>query len=173
MFENSLHHIWRHGCTTFEDMAAHVYSMFIEACLHHTWVACLHQIQRHVCIVFKCTFTPVFIFENILTPCLMSYLHHVGIVGPTWEFQICLKSCNLASWATKWHDYVPVDHPPHRLRNQPTHHIDSATDPPTTRRVTWNLATSSYLGRWNMLVVLGVSRGYLEGVWWVSGRCLI
>ena len=33
-------------------------------------------------------------------------------LGPTWEFQLCLKSCNLASWTTKWHDYVPVDHPP-------------------------------------------------------------
>ena len=67
--------------------------------------------------------------------------------GPTWEFQLGLKSCNLASWATKWHNYVPVDPPPHRLRNRPTRHIDSATDPPTTRRVTWNLGTLSYLGR--------------------------
>ena len=23
-------------------------------------------------------------------------------LGPTWEFQLCLKSCNLASWTTKW-----------------------------------------------------------------------
>ena len=26
----------------------------------------------------------------------------IATLGPTWEFQLCLKSCNLASWATKW-----------------------------------------------------------------------
>ena len=42
-----------------------------------------------------------------------------------------LNSCkyHIASWATKWHDYVPVDH----------HH-------PPTRRVTWNLGTASFSG---------------------------
>ena len=25
---------------------------------------------------------------------------------PTWEFQLCLKSCNIASWTTKWHNSV-------------------------------------------------------------------
>ena len=55
-------------------------------------------------------------------------LFFIATLGPTWEFKLCLKSCNLASWATKWHDYIPVDHhidsatdPPHRLRNRPTH----------------------------------------------------
>ena len=27
-------------------------------------------------------------------------------LGPALEFQLCLKSCNLTSWTTKWHDYV-------------------------------------------------------------------
>ena len=45
-----------------------------------------------------------------------------------------LNSCkyHLAVWATKWHDYVPVDHPP-------------TTHPPTTRRVTWDLGTGSFI----------------------------
>ena len=30
----------------------------------------------------------------------------IATLGPTWEFQLCLKSCNLASWTTKWHDYA-------------------------------------------------------------------
>ena len=47
----------------------------------------------------------IFIFQNI------------AILGPTWEFPPCLKSCNLASWTTKWHDYArgtsrPPTHPP-------------------------------------------------------------
>ena len=25
-----------------------------------------------------------------------------AILGPTWEFQLCLKSCKLASWTTTW-----------------------------------------------------------------------
>ena len=32
-------------------------------------------------------------------------------LGPTWEFQPCLKSCNLESWTTKWHDFKPDYHP--------------------------------------------------------------
>ena len=27
-------------------------------------------------------------------------------LGPTWEFQLSLKSCNIASWTTKWHNSV-------------------------------------------------------------------
>ena len=46
----------------------------------------------------------------------------IATLGPTWEFQLCLKSCNLASWTTKWHYFPTGIHPPHRLRNQPTHH---------------------------------------------------
>ena len=38
--------------------------------------------------------------------------HFFATLGPTWEFQLCLKSCNLASWTTKWHYYVGVSHPP-------------------------------------------------------------
>jgi len=39
-------------------------------------------------------------------------------LGQTWEFQLCLKSCNLASWTKEWHYYVGVSHPP---TNPPTH----------------------------------------------------
>ena len=49
-------------------------------------------------------------------------LYFIATLGPTWEFQPCLKSCNLAGWTTKWHDYAMGT----------GHHIDSATDQPTT-----------------------------------------
>ena len=32
----------------------------------------------------------------------------IATLGPTWEFQLCSKSCNLASWTTKWQDYALV-----------------------------------------------------------------
>ena len=102
-----------------------------------------------------------------------------------WFFEMIISDF-LPTWNSTWLEFLQVlscklghkvawlctCRPPHSLRNRPTHHIDSATDPPT-RRVTWNLGTASHLGRWNLLIVLGVSRGYLEGVWWVSGRCLL
>ena len=38
---------------------------------------------------------------------------NIATLGPTWEFQLCLNSCNLASWAPKWHDYATgTTHPP-------------------------------------------------------------
>ena len=40
----------------------------------------------------------------------------VATLGSNLKFNLNCKY-HLASWATKWHDYVPVDH-----------HIDSATD---------------------------------------------
>ena len=53
-----------------------------------------------------------------------------------------LNSCkyHLASWATKWHDYVPVDH----------HH------PPDGLLEIWEQ---------HLLVVWKCSRRFLEGVW--------
>ena len=40
-------------------------------------------------------------------------MDYIATLGPTWEFQLCLKSCNLASWTTKWHDYATgTTHPP-------------------------------------------------------------
>ena len=32
--------------------------------------------------------------------------------GPNWEFQPYLKSCNLTSCTTKWHNFQPDYHPP-------------------------------------------------------------
>ena len=40
----------------------------------------------------------------------------IATLGPTWEFQLCLKSCKLASWTTKWHDSATgTTHPPPAL----------------------------------------------------------
>ena len=37
----------------------------------------------------------------------------IAPLGPTWEFQPCLKSFNLASWTTKWNDSARgTGHPP-------------------------------------------------------------
>ena len=41
--------------------------------------------------------------------------------GPIREFQLSLKSCNLASWSTNWHYFRPDCHPTQRMRNRPTH----------------------------------------------------
>ena len=74
--------------------------------------------------------------NNILT-------HSIATLGPTWEFQPCLKSCNLASWTTKWHDYaMGTGHPP---------------------RPSW---------KWNLHIiqVWRVPKRCLEGVWWASAR---
>ena len=43
---------------------------------------------------FKTIF-PVFMIEMLIFSLIIATL------GPTWEFQLCLKSCNLASWTTK------------------------------------------------------------------------
>ena len=34
--------------------------------------------------------------------CVKSLSAPIATLGPTWEFQLSLKSCNLASWTTKW-----------------------------------------------------------------------
>ena len=40
----------------------------------------------------------------------------IATLGPTCEFQSCLKSCNLASWTTKWHNSaMGTGHPPTHL----------------------------------------------------------
>ena len=96
----------------------------------------------------------------------------IATLGPNWEFQPCLKSCNLASWTTKWHDYA-------RGTSRPTTH------PPTPALVE-NLTFMQYRrlefggclkGVWTMskMCLEGVwllSAMYREGVWRVLRRCL-
>ena len=75
----------------------------------------------------------------------------------TWDFQLCLKSCNLASWTTKWQNFPTRDQPP----------ICPPTHPP--------------LGQNWTVTVWGVYRNYffwsdmclkVVYVWIVFGRCL-
>ena len=58
------------------------------------------------------------LLSKVSTWSLTFAISKIATLGPTWEFQLCLKSCNLASWTTKWHDYATGT----------THHIDSATE---------------------------------------------
>ena len=43
-------------------------------------------------------------------------ISYIATLGPNLGIQLCLNSCksSLASWATKWHDYVLGTHPPNR-----------------------------------------------------------
>ena len=77
----------------------------------------------------------------------MAWFINIATLGPTWEFQPCLKSCNLASSTTKWHDYA-----------RGTGH------PPTCPRPSW---------KWNFHAIQeakiwGMSQGCVEGAQKVS-----
>ena len=43
--------------------------------------------------------------NNIKLIPIANSFQNVAKLGPTWEFQLSLKSCNIASWTTKWYDY--------------------------------------------------------------------
>ena len=79
--------------------------------------------------------------------------------GPTWEFQPCLKSCNLASWTTKWYDFQPDYQPPN---HQPLGQKSYLKEPNT-----FLMANS-----WCLAGVLKVSRGCLECLGKVSEECM-
>ena len=75
--------------------------------------------------------------------------------------QLELNSCkyHLASWATKWHDYVPVDHPPDELLEIWEQHL----------LVVWKCSRRFLEGVWK---VWKMSGRWLEVVWKESGGCL-
>ena len=77
------------------------------------------QVCRACMQIFKCLGMPLCMYEStqvsnyvIMHPCeyaniwvcVNQLLPHKGLFR---EFQLSLKSCNLASWTKKWHDYVP------------------------------------------------------------------
>ena len=66
-------------------------------------------------------------------------------LSPTWEFQPCLKSCNLASWTTKWHDSSR-----------------GTSRPPAPPQLKIQLLRNT--GGWNLVGVLRVCGGCLEGI---------
>ena len=77
-----------------------------------------------VYLLFSLSFRFVFPDHPVYLICVLYHVYNIATLGPTWEFQPCLKCCNLASWTTKWHESaMGTSHPP--------------TQPPTQPPTTW------------------------------------
>ena len=105
-------------------------------------------IRKHPKCYFKMTFLNLdiflIVFGRFLNPHDNKFLF-LPNSGPTWEVQPCLKSCNLASWTTKWHGQK------YYLMEPNTFWISNS---------------------WCMEGVLRVSGSCLEGVWNILEKCL-
>ena len=103
------------------------------------------------------TFTKIICKIRHLCVSLMDGINSVRHTRVQLGIQSKLNSCkyHLASWATKWHDYVPVDHPP-----------------TTTWQVTWDLGSASFRSMEVYQKASGKSRKWLYSVCKVSGRSL-